>query len=166
MKTGALRGTEAHPVRNRRVVDGWWIKNSRGDATKRIQSGGLGGARGAGRAAQALRHRCGDGAAERRSPVRESARKTATRLISSTIESGRGYASFQRASNSSSTQATPRQEIQVALHEPRHGRAVSRRVAFRAAHDTLVDAQRQLRDIRIMAPDSYVSTDDWGEGRA
>ena len=50
----------------------------------------------------------------------------------------------------------PRQEIEIALDEPRDRRPLSRRVALCAAHHLFVDAQRQLWHIRIVAHVLYV----------
>jgi hypothetical protein len=42
-----------------------------------------------------------------------------------------------------------RQEVEIALDEPRYGSATGRRVALRAANHLLVHAERQLRHIRM-----------------
>lgn len=55
-----------------------------------------------------------------------------------------------------------REEVEIALDEPRHRGATGRRVALRAANHLVVHAERQLRHIRMIACHSYVST---AEGR-
>src|SRR4029077_16287392 len=50
-----------------------------------------------------------------------------------------------------------RQEVEIALDEPRDRGAASRRVSLRAPNYLLVDAERQLRHIRMIAWYSYVS---------
>jgi hypothetical protein len=53
-----------------------------------------------------------------------------------------------------------RQQVEVTLDEPRNGGAAGGRVAFCPADHFPIDAQRELRHIRMMAPIPYVSSRD------